>query len=120
MTGDADLLRKAQRDLESAKLLREAGDCDSAVSRAYYADFYSMSTVIRLISVLADAKPAARKAARTARAAMFDSAPEAVAGAPRSPCASVALETRDSSLGPRGDGLDARSGAQQATRQRTH
>ena len=40
MTGDADLLRKAQRYLESARLLREAGDRDSAVSRAYYAAFY--------------------------------------------------------------------------------
>jgi len=40
MTGDADLLRKAQRYLESAKLLREAADRDSAVSRAYYAAFY--------------------------------------------------------------------------------
>ena len=40
MTGDADLLRKAQRYLESARLLREAGDRDSAVSRTYYAAFY--------------------------------------------------------------------------------
>jgi uncharacterized protein (UPF0332 family) len=40
MTTDADLLRKAQRYLESAKLLRDSGDCDSAVSRAYYAAFY--------------------------------------------------------------------------------
>jgi uncharacterized protein (UPF0332 family) len=40
MTGDADLLRKAQRYLDSATLLREAGDLDSAVSRAYYAAFY--------------------------------------------------------------------------------
>jgi HEPN domain-containing protein len=34
MSEDADLLRKAQRYLESARLLREAGDRDSAVSRA--------------------------------------------------------------------------------------
>lgn len=40
MSEDANLLRKAQRYLESARLLREAGDCDSAVSRAYYAAFY--------------------------------------------------------------------------------
>lgn len=40
MTGDADLLRKAQRYLDSARLLREAGDRDSAVSRTYYAAFY--------------------------------------------------------------------------------
>jgi uncharacterized protein (UPF0332 family) len=40
MSEDADLLRKAQRYLESARLLRDAGDCDSAVSRAYYAAFY--------------------------------------------------------------------------------
>jgi uncharacterized protein (UPF0332 family) len=40
MSEDADLLRKAQRYLESARLLREAGDRDSAVSRAYYAAFY--------------------------------------------------------------------------------
>ena len=40
MTGDADLLRKAQRYLESARLLLESGDYDSAVSRAYYAAFY--------------------------------------------------------------------------------
>ncbi|MFW5722933.1 MAG: HEPN domain-containing protein [Halochromatium sp.] len=40
MTGDAELLRKAQRYLDSARLLREAGDHDSAVSRTYYAAFY--------------------------------------------------------------------------------
>ncbi|MFP4076923.1 MAG: HEPN domain-containing protein, partial [Halochromatium sp.] len=40
MTGDAELLRKAQRYLDSARLLREAGDRDSAVSRTYYAAFY--------------------------------------------------------------------------------
>lgn len=40
MTEDPDLLRKAQRYLESARLLREAGDRDSAVSRTYYAAFY--------------------------------------------------------------------------------
>jgi len=40
MTVDADLLRKAQRYLDSARLLREAGDRDSAVSRTYYAAFY--------------------------------------------------------------------------------
>lgn len=37
---DSGLLRKAQRYLESAHLLRDSGDFDSAVSRAYYAAFY--------------------------------------------------------------------------------
>jgi uncharacterized protein (UPF0332 family) len=40
MSGDAALLHTARRYLESAKLLCESGDCDSAVSRAYYAAFY--------------------------------------------------------------------------------
>jgi uncharacterized protein (UPF0332 family) len=34
------LIRKSQRYLKSADLLIKDGDCDSAVSRAYYAMFY--------------------------------------------------------------------------------
>ncbi len=49
MTGDADLLRKAQRYIESARLLREAGDRDSAVSRAYYAAFYLAEVLLNTL-----------------------------------------------------------------------
>jgi uncharacterized protein (UPF0332 family) len=40
VTDETNLLRKSQRYLASARLLRESGDYDSAVSRAYYAAFY--------------------------------------------------------------------------------
>lgn len=40
MTDRERLLRKADRYLESARLLCNAGDYDSAVSRAYYAAFF--------------------------------------------------------------------------------
>lgn len=40
MTHDHALLSKADRYLQSAKLLVGAGDLDSAVSRAYYAAFF--------------------------------------------------------------------------------
>ena len=34
------MIQKAQRYIQSAKLLIDNGDCDSAVSRTYYAMFY--------------------------------------------------------------------------------
>lgn len=40
MTERAALLRKAKRYLASARLLLDAGDYDSAISRVYYAAFY--------------------------------------------------------------------------------
>ncbi len=40
MTARAALLKKAKRYLASARLLLDAGDYDSAVSRVYYAAFH--------------------------------------------------------------------------------
>ena len=40
------LLRKAARRIRSARVLVAEGDCDSAVSRAYYAMFYVAEAVL--------------------------------------------------------------------------
>jgi uncharacterized protein (UPF0332 family) len=40
------LLKKAQRYLDSAKLLLESGDYDSAVSRIYYAAFFAAEMML--------------------------------------------------------------------------
>ena len=41
-----EVLAKAQRYLASAKLLRQAGDFDSAVSRLYYSMFYGAEALL--------------------------------------------------------------------------
>jgi uncharacterized protein (UPF0332 family) len=46
VTAGESLLRKASRYLESARLLRDSGDIDSAISRAYYAAFYVAETLL--------------------------------------------------------------------------
>ena len=46
MNAEPALLRKARRYLESARLLSDAGDYDSAVSRTYYAAFYVAETLL--------------------------------------------------------------------------
>lgn len=46
MNAEPGLLRKARRYLESARLLSDAGDYDSAVSRTYYAAFYVAETLL--------------------------------------------------------------------------
>lgn len=46
MTEREALLKKAKRYLESAQLLLEFGDYDSAVSRIYYAAFFAAETLL--------------------------------------------------------------------------
>ena len=46
MTQRAALLKKAKRYLVSARLLLDAGDYDSAVSRIYYPAFYCAETLL--------------------------------------------------------------------------
>jgi uncharacterized protein (UPF0332 family) len=46
VTEQPALLKKAKRYLESARLLLGAGDYDSAVSRIYYAAFYSAEVLL--------------------------------------------------------------------------
>jgi len=40
------LIKRAQRYLKSAELLLQDGDCESSVSRTYYAMFYSAQAVL--------------------------------------------------------------------------
>jgi len=46
LTDKAALFKKAKRYLASARLLLEAADCDSAVSRIYYAAFYVAESLL--------------------------------------------------------------------------
>jgi len=46
MTERQGLIRKAEKTVASAKMLVEAGDLDSAVSRAYYAAFYAAEALL--------------------------------------------------------------------------
>lgn len=46
MTEREALFRKAQRYLDSAKLLLDSGDYDSAVSRIYYAAFFTAEVLL--------------------------------------------------------------------------
>jgi len=46
MTEVHPLIAKARRYLDSAQLLMDAGDYDSAVSRIYYAAFYTAETLL--------------------------------------------------------------------------
>ena len=46
MTDRLPLIKKARRYLDSARLLMDAGDYDSAVSRVYYAAFYTAETLL--------------------------------------------------------------------------
>lgn len=46
MTEKRSLIVKAKRYLASARLLMDAGDYDSSVSRIYYASFYTAETLL--------------------------------------------------------------------------
>lgn len=46
MNGEQSLLERARVYLSSSRLLREAGDHESAVSRAYYAMFYAAEAAL--------------------------------------------------------------------------
>jgi uncharacterized protein (UPF0332 family) len=51
MTEGRPLIAKAQRYLDSACLLIDAGDYDSAVSRIYYAAFYTAETLLDAVGL---------------------------------------------------------------------
>lgn len=51
MTEREALFRKAQRYLDSAKLLLESGDYDSAVSRIYYAAFFTAEVLLDVLGL---------------------------------------------------------------------
>ncbi len=42
----ADLIKRSKRYLKSAEMLLDDNDCDSSVSRTYYAMFYSAQAVL--------------------------------------------------------------------------